>query len=121
MRIIISGNRDYELILKSANVSIDGRPDDLGKGYPADKMPLISDQYRHWMQWNGKGTPNSSDLEKVRALAQRVHAENKKLRLWAIPDREEAWSVLLDAGVDLINTDRLEAMNMFLDKRSNNK
>lgn len=121
VRIIISGNRDYELILKSANVSIDGRPDDLGKGYPADKMPLISDQYRHWMQWNGKGTPNSSDLEKVRALAQRVHAENKKLRLWAIPDREEAWSVLLDAGVDLINTDRLEAMNMFLDKRSNNK
>jgi hypothetical protein len=62
-----------------------------------------------------------SDLEKIRTLAQRVHAENKKLRLWAIPDNEEAWGVLLDAGVDLINTDQLEALNAYFNKRSSNK
>lgn len=121
VRVILSGNRDYELILKSGNVAIDGRPDDLGKGYTADKMPMISDQYRHWMHWNGKGKAKSSDLEKVRALAQRAHAEKKKLRLWAIPDNELVWGALLDAGVDLINTDRLEALNIFLTKRRNKR
>ncbi|MBL7849292.1 MAG: phosphatidylinositol-specific phospholipase C/glycerophosphodiester phosphodiesterase family protein [Cyclobacteriaceae bacterium] len=120
VRIVISGNRDYALILKSNHVYIDGRPGDLGKGYSANQMPLISDHYRNWMRWNGKGAPDASELEKIRTLAQRVHDENKKLRLWAIPDNEVAWAVLLDAGVDLINTDRLEALSAYLNQRDRN-
>jgi len=113
-RVIISGNRDYQLINETPGVFIDGRPDDLGKGYASTKMPLISDHFGNWMHWNGKGRPVDADLQKVRDLARKVHAEGKKLRLWAIPDQEEAWAVLLEAGVDLINTDRLEALNDFL-------
>ncbi|MDH5250674.1 MAG: hypothetical protein OEW40_16890, partial [Cyclobacteriaceae bacterium] len=40
--------------------------------------------------------------------------ENKKLRLWAIPDNVNAWRVLLDAGIDIINTDKLQELNTFL-------
>lgn len=115
--VVISGNRDYDQILNAPFISIDGRPGDLGKGYSTDKMPLISDHYRRWMRWSGKGSPDADELEKLRDLARRVHAENKKLRLWAIPDNEEAWSVLLDAGVDLINTDRLADLSAYLSKR----
>ena len=114
VQVVISGNRDYELILKTDGVFIDGRPDDLDKGFSGDKMPLISDHFSNWMHWNGKGAPEAIELQKVRDLANRVHKENKRLRLWAIPDREEAWQVLMDAGVDLINTDRLDALNQFL-------
>ena len=57
------------------------------------------------------------DLQRVRNLAQRVHAEGKKLRLWAIPDNEMAWAELLDAGVDFINTDELKKLNDFLSQR----
>jgi len=117
VRVVISGNRDYGLILNSGGVSIDGRPSDLGKGYSPDKMPLISDHYGRWMRWNGKGTPSDADIQKVSDLATRVHLENKLLRLWAIPDNEETWRVLLDAGVDLINTDKLEALSAFLAQR----
>jgi hypothetical protein len=117
VRLVISGNRDYELILKTPWLGIDGRPKDLGKGYPSKKMPWISDNFGNVMHWNGKGEPDPSEVEKVRALASRVHAEGKRLRLWAIPDREEAWGVLLDAGVDLINTDRLEALDDFFNRR----
>ncbi len=121
VRVVISGNRDYTMILDSRNVSIDGRPDDLDKGYSSDKMPLISDHFGNWMHWNGKGTPNASELQHIRTLARRVHAENKKLRLWAIPDNEQAWGVLLDAGVDLINTDRLADLHVFLTKREESR
>lgn len=116
--VVISGNRDYQAMMKSDVVSLDGRPEDLGKGISANQMPLISDHFGNWMHWSGKGKPESGDLQKVRNLASRVHSENKKLRLWGIPDREEAWQVLLDAGVDLINTDRLEALNQFLLNRA---
>jgi len=34
--------------------------------------------------------------------------------LWAIPDTEMAWKVLLDTGVDLINTDHLPELNAYL-------
>jgi len=50
-------------------------------------------------------------------LAKRVHTEGKKLRLWAIPDNERASEALLNAGVDLINTDKLEKLNAFLTKK----
>ncbi len=114
VRFIISGNRDYPLILSTPGLFIDGRPGDLGKGYSTDQVPLISDRYDNWMRWNGKGKPDEAELQKLRTLAKRVHAENKKLRLWAIPDREEAWALLLEAGVDIINTDQLEALNAYL-------
>jgi hypothetical protein len=117
VRLVISGNRDYELITKTAGLSIDGRPKDLGKGYSSDKMPWISDHFGNVMHWNGEGDPSTLEVDKVRALARRVHAEGKRLRLWAIPDREEAWGVLLDAGVDVINTDRLDALDEFLRRR----
>jgi hypothetical protein len=114
VQAVISGNRDYNMILNENLVAIDGRPGDLGKGFSPDKMPYISDHYKNWMHWSGKGQPSQKDLDQVRALARRVHAEGKKLRLWAIPDQETAWQALLDAGVDLINTDRLEELSRFL-------
>ena len=108
VQVIVSGNRDYELILSDNRLAIDGRPDDLGKGYSSDKMPFISDNYKHWRQGDER------DVQRIKALAIRVHAENKILRLWAIPDNEEAWQLLLDAGVDLINSNKLSQLNDFL-------
>jgi glycerophosphoryl diester phosphodiesterase len=115
-RVLISGNRAIELIRKDPQhlCSIDGRPEDLGKGYTEKEMPVISENYKKIINWNGKGTPTKQDWDKLTELASRVHAENKKLRLWAIPDHENAWSVLLQAGVDFINTDKLQELNLFL-------
>jgi hypothetical protein len=117
VRVVISGNRDYGMILDSKDLSIDGRPNDLGKGYSSDRMPLISDHYGKWMDWSGRGTPDAADLQELRTLARLVHAENKKLRLWAIPDNEMVWGVLLEVGVDLINTDNLIGLNEYLTRR----
>lgn len=116
IQVMISGNRPIELIRNDPNhfTSIDGRPDDLGKGYSSEIMPLISENYNKVMKWDGIGTPPPDELIKLKQLANRAHAENKKLRLWAIPDQENAWTVLLDAGVDLINTDKLRELNLFL-------
>ncbi|HRI78343.1 MAG TPA: hypothetical protein PLR06_02310 [Cyclobacteriaceae bacterium] len=119
IRIFLSGNRPIQVIQKEQNscVGVDGRPDDLGKNYPETFMPVISDHYKNWSKWNGKTTPTDNDLAGIRELALRVHKEGKRLRLWSIPDNEMAWDALLKAGVDLINTDRLEELNVFLTKK----
>lgn len=118
VKIFISGNRAVETVIGEGyqGIGLDGRPGDLGKGISAELMPVVSDHYSNWSAWKGKTQPNKNDLARIRELAQRVHAEGKKLRLWAIPDHEVGWAALLDAGVDLISTDRLEELDVFLSK-----
>jgi Glycerophosphoryl diester phosphodiesterase family len=116
VKIFLSGKRPLTTILNEGytGIGIDGRPEDLGKQYSTDLMPVISDTYSNWSAWDGQKPIEVQDLQRIRVLAQRVHAEGKKLRLWAIPDNEYAWNVLLDAGVDLISTDHPSALNSFL-------
>jgi glycerophosphoryl diester phosphodiesterase len=116
VRIYLSGNRPLSRMLRDgySGLGIDGRPEDVGKGYSSEIMPVISDHYGNWSKWKATGPALPEELGKIKDLATRVHAEGKKLRLWAIPDNEVAWKALLDAGVDFINTDRLPALNEYL-------
>ncbi len=98
-------------------IALDGRPDDLEKGIAVELMPVISDHYSNWSAWSGKVDARPEDLARIRVLADRVHAEGKKLRLWGIPDNGKAWEALLEAGVDFINTDRLSELHEFLSNK----
>ena len=115
----LSGNRPVNTMIKEGytGIGIDGRPGDLGKGYSVELMPVISDNFKNWSGWNGKSKPSANDLLRVRNLAKGVHAEGKKLRLWAAPDNEMSWTALLEAGVDFINTDRLAELNYFFSNK----
>jgi Glycerophosphoryl diester phosphodiesterase family len=119
VKIFISGNRATDTMMKEGyrGIAMDGRPGDLGKGIPVELMPVISDHYSNWSSWKGKTNVQPDEIAQIRELAQRVHAEGKKLRLWAIPDNELAWAALLNVGVDFINTDQLEALHVFLSRR----
>ena len=118
IKVFLSGNRPAMTETENdMGIGMDGRPDDLGKGHSPELMPVISDHFKNWSMWNGKSKPSFEDLHRVRELAKRVHAEKKLLRLWAIPDSELAWAALLEAGVDLINTDHLRELNYFLNQK----
>jgi glycerophosphoryl diester phosphodiesterase len=116
IQVFISGNRPIELIRNDPQhlSAIDGRPEDLEKGFSSDEMPVISENYKKIMKWDRNGPPPHEELNRIKELASKVHKENKKLRLWGIPDNENTWQVLLDAGVDLINTDKLRELSLFL-------
>ena len=46
-----------------------------------------------------------------------AHAGGQKIRFWAAPDTPAAWELFHKAGVDFINTDRLENLAKFLKGR----
>ena len=119
VKIFISGNRAISTMLKERyeGIALDGRPDDLGKGFSSELMPVISDHYSNWSSWKAKTRHLPDDLARIRQLAQKVHDEGKKLRLWAIPDHELAWNALLQVGVDFINTDSLNTLHRFLGEK----
>ncbi|MBK8556128.1 MAG: hypothetical protein IPL65_10360 [Lewinellaceae bacterium] len=114
--VFCSGNRPLTAMLADQDriAAVDGRPSDLGKGYASEFMPVISDSYKKYFQWNGVGVMPLAEFESLRQMADMAHQEGKKFRLWAIPDRPEAWRTLLDAGVDFINTDKLKSLSFYM-------
>ena len=55
----------------------------------------------------------------LRLYVQQAHENDQLVRFWATPDkpgleREAIWTELVDAGVDLINTDDLAGLHEFL-------
>ncbi len=114
--IFISGNRPIEMIKNDPQrlVAIDGRPSDLGKGYSSDLMPVISSSYRSHFSWRGRKAMPADELALMEEMVDKTHKENKRLRFWATPEKKVVWKTLKQAGVDLLNTDRLVALREFL-------
>ncbi|MCX6217173.1 histidinol-phosphatase [Spirosoma sp.] len=121
--VVLSGNRSVESIAKAKGrlVSVDGRPDDLGKGYSPAVMPYISDEYQHQLSWRGKGNMPAEEFQRLRQLVGKVHAEGKKLRFWASPEDPLVWAKLREAGVDFIGTDQQVLVRDFLLKAADRK
>lgn len=113
--VFISGNRPVDEILADEPklALIDGRPNDLKRNIPASVMPVVSTNYFNVLSWQGDKEISLDDKNSLLRLIQNTHAQHKKLRLWAAPDNAIVWKFLLDNGVDLINTDRLEDFRVF--------
>lgn len=122
VKVFISGHhgRPYDEILDDSikYAGLDGRPEELGRGVPSAYMPVISQNYKKYLSWDGiNGEPGAQEIYRLSQMIEKAHAENKKVRLWAAPDHEQAWAFLLNLGVDLINTDDLKGLNKFLTDR----
>ncbi|MDB4889663.1 MAG: hypothetical protein JWL61_1518 [Gemmatimonadetes bacterium] len=115
---IISGERAIGK-MKKARVrfaGIDGRIPDLHAKLltPRTVMPLISDSWDRITKWKGVGEMPANvrrDVERVVALA---HSRGQRVRFWGTPDNEVVWQLMLDAKVDLIGADDLDALRDFL-------
>jgi hypothetical protein len=116
VKIFISGNRAINQMLNAEPklMALDGRPDDLGKNIEPFDMPVVSQNYNKYMTWSGEGEVDAVEKKNLLSFIDNAHQENKKVRLWGTPDREEVWKYLDDCGVDLINTDRLSDLRNFL-------
>lgn len=116
VKVFISGNRPVNYILqqKFSLAGLDGRPEELAQLIPAKKMPVVSDHYRRFLNWNGQGQVDSLELQGLQRFINQTHQQGKKVRLWAIPDIPTVWKFLLDQQVDLINTDKLEQFSKFM-------
>jgi len=116
--VILSGNRPISA-LKAQKVRyamLDGRLSDLQSDLPSHLMPLVSDRWSKLFTWNGKGPMPPEERKTLRSIVRQAHRMGRKVRFWASPDRPSVWKELVEAGVDLINTDDLEGLSAFLSK-----
>lgn len=117
--IIISGNRARALMSSEMSrlAAYDGRLPDLDAPDSRHLIPLVSDNWTLHFKWRGRPEEGSlPDAERTRLheLVTRAHARGQRLRLWGTSDAPAMWKELRDAGVDLINTDKLPELRSFL-------
>jgi glycerophosphoryl diester phosphodiesterase len=114
--VIISGNRPRQ-VMEAESVryaAYDGRLADLDGKASREFIPLISDNWNLAFRWRGTNMFPEAERRKLREIVAKAHAQGRKVRFWAAPDRKAVWQALLDAGVDLINTDDLAGLREFL-------
>lgn len=114
--IILSGNSPDISILELEEESflfLDGRKEDLGKGHSSLLIPLISEKYSDITSWKGHTPINEIQLSKVQNFIDKASKENKMVRFWNTPDNIRVWNLLLNNGIGLIGSDRIEKLYNF--------
>ncbi|MGY1620861.1 hypothetical protein ACI789_01545 [Geodermatophilus sp. SYSU D00965] len=119
--VVVSGNRP-PVALAAARLrfcALEGRPADLGTGFPPSLVPVVSDDWNARFTWTGVGPMPATEREDLRALVTAAHARGHRLRFRATPEssaaaREAVWGELLAAGVDHIGSDDPGALQAFL-------
>lgn len=116
LTVVLSGDRPAQQVAAAREryAALDGRPSDLGKGYPAGLYPWISESWFGLFKYAGVGLMSRADREKLADLVARIHDEGRKVRFWGYPDTPAFWGLQRAAGVDIINTDRLAELAAFL-------
>ncbi len=117
---VISGNRDLQGMLDEKNCPAlyDGRIEDLEAHPDLPIIKLISASWSDEFEWKGEGEIPEPVFVKMKSVVEQAHFQGRKIRFWGtdIPDiagQEYVWDLLLEAGVDFINTDRLKAFSEF--------
>ena len=114
--IIISGDKpDVDGFKKKTEriTFLDGRFSDIGMNISNDIMPLISMSWLDHFQWDGIGKLPKNQRAVLDKIIKSVHLEDKHLRFWATPDNKNSWITLEQAGVDLINTDKISEFSNY--------
>jgi len=114
--IVISGSRPRAVMEKQIKrlAGYDGRMSDLGQAASPHFMPWISDSWRSHFKWRGEGELSMEEQAKLNRIVEQAHRDGQKVRFWAAPDNPAGWEAFHKAGVDFINTDRLDELAKFL-------
>ena len=120
LQIVISGNTpDPSRWSKYPSfIHFDGRPNITYTREQLERIAMISDNFKSYSTWNGKGLIPKADREKLEGVIASVHHQGKKIRFWATPDQVNAWKILLSLKVDFIGTDNVDLLTDYVIKKS---
>lgn len=119
--VYVSGNRPRAFMESEPlrYAGYDGRLTDLQSDAPATLIPIISDRWPSHFSYKGSGPMPEQEHQKLKNIIETAHKKGRIVRFWATPDRpsperETLWRILLESGVDLLNTDDLPGLQQFL-------
>lgn len=119
VKIVISGSRPDPALWEQypSYILFDGIPTVIYTPAQLRKIWMISDNFRNYTKWNGKGSIVKEEKQPIEAVIKKVHALGKKFRFWATPDNVNTWKTMINLRVDYLNTDKVDSLADYLEKR----
>lgn len=116
LQIVISGNRPVPGEFSKYPSYIWFDDDQSRKSNPDEwkRVALVSLRFSNLSGWKGQGEIKKEESLRLKSTIDSVHTAGKKIRFWGAPDSPEAWTALMNLGVDLIGTDRIKDFAVFL-------
>lgn len=71
------------------------------------KLGLFSDNFSLYSKWKGEGEIPQADLPAITAAITKAHRLHRAFRFWGVPDNPHVWKIMMQLGVDYINTDHI--------------
>ena len=120
VRIVLSGDvpTPQEFSQYPDYLSFDGRPEINYSKTQLERVGLISQSFTNYTKWNGKGILVKKEKEALETVIKQVHGQGKKIRFWGTPDNINAWKMLMNMGIDYLNTDKVEELGPYLRNRA---
>jgi hypothetical protein len=114
--VVLTGNAQTATFPKETGrfAGIDGHLDRLPSMKPGDAVLWISENWKSFFHWNGKGAIPPEERAKLLDYVERVHGKGKLIRFWNAPENPTFWTEMARDGVDLLNTDDLAGLENFL-------
>ena len=116
LRILISGNRPPPTEFKNYPEYL-AFDEDLMHTYKEkelERIGQISLRFSNYSKWKGVGPLPEPDSIALQTVIHAAHTLNKPIRFWDAPDNAAGWAKIMELGVDIIGTDRIDALASFL-------
>lgn len=68
---------------------------------------------RHF-KWKGNGPMPADKRELLQTIVDDMHAKGRKIRFYSVPDMPIYWTLAMEVGIDLINSDHIPELSQFL-------
>jgi hypothetical protein len=116
--VVISGNRPVEYMEKEPYrlAALDGRLDDLDRHYRDNFMQMVSAPVTMFGAEEELRKFNNTAVNKIKLAVEKCKSQNKKLRLWGVPDGEKFWMAQFEMGLGFIGTDSPGLFSEFFTK-----
>jgi len=116
IKFVITGNRPASFLWPGypSWIWFDGVLSEQYGKEALDKVVMLSDDFKSYSQWNGKGIIPEKEWARLKAAVEKAHQWKKTVRFWDAPDFINAWYQFMHLQVDYINTDHIAALSDFL-------
>lgn len=115
VKLVLSGNMPVPDDFQNypSHIYFDGRPYLNYSSTQLERVAMISDALANYTKWKGLEALSANDHDKLAAVVKKAHQLNKPFRFWGTGDNKSTWITLKSLGVNWINTDHPDKLNLF--------
>lgn len=120
VKIVFVGKISEEIIENESVglITVEGTLADLEANYSSQYMPVIGIDFSSHINWDGFGNMDFNEFTALKAIVKKVHSQNKKVRVYNCPDKENVYEVMLTSGIDFITTSNPELLKSIIKQQN---